>query len=146
MTEHSHSGPQGRGGGVGGRRHECRVRLGSGHLGNLALARLVADVGEDLGRLVVVRLITLDERPAVDVDDHAARATAEEVKAAHSLAERLDNVPGILLLLLRELGDEARLLAVGVALDETVDNGRLARLGVTEVGTDGVDLDVLGWV
>jgi hypothetical protein len=116
VAKDSHGRAQGAGRRLRGWGHERSVGLGSRELGKLAIASLVAHVGEDLRGLVVVRLVALDKRPAVDVDDHAARPTAQKVEPAHALPESLDNVARVPLLELGELGDEARLLAVGVTL------------------------------
>lgn len=123
-----------------GRRHEGRLLS----LFDLALAGDVTNCGKNLGSLVVVRLVTLDEGPAVDVNHHTTAVVTQEVKATHTLSESFHDVLSVRFLLWGQLGDESRLLSVGVALDETVDDRRLAGLGMRELGTDRVHLDVLG--
>ena len=111
-----------------------------------AVAGLRANVREDFGSLVVVGLVALDEAPAVDVNYERplAALASEQVKAADHLAKALADPARIAALLLRQLSDETDLLAVGIAADEAVDDGRLARLGVRKRRPDRVDFDVFG--
>lgn len=92
---------------------------------------------------VLVEVVSLDERPPVDIDNVALAVRAKQVEAANVLLERDRNVARHLLLRIGKLADEANLLALGVATDEAIDDGRLARLGVHKVGAERVDLDVL---
>jgi hypothetical protein len=79
-------------------------------------------------------LIPLDKTPSIHINHHTPSTAfaPEQVKPAHTLAKRLNNVSGVLLLVGRQLGDEARFFAVRVPPDEAVHHGRLASLGMTE--------------
>jgi hypothetical protein len=91
-------------------------------------------------------LVALDETPSVDIDDHTpvSTFTSQQVKAAYSLAKRIDNVASVFDLLGGELANESSLFAIGIAPNKTVDYGGFTGLGVRKVGSDGVDLDILG--
>ncbi|KAI3482841.1 hypothetical protein L1887_54401 [Cichorium endivia] len=104
---------------------------------------VVAEAAEDVCALVVVEVVALDKAPAVDVDDVALAADAEEVEAADVLLEGGGDGGGHFDLFGGEFGDVADLLAVWVAFDDAVDDGRLAGLCMDKVRADGVDLDVL---
>lgn len=92
-------------------------------------------------------LVPLDEAPTVDVDDQTPLVAlrSQQIEPADHLPESLANLACVALLVLGELRDEPDLLAIRVAADEAIDDGRLARLGVREGGSDGVDLDVLSY-
>src|SRR3569833_1851275 len=128
--------------GRNGRRH------GRGGATATAPAQLLLDehLAQDGGAVVVVLVVVLDEASAVDVDDVALAAGAQEIEAAHALAERGRDLARDLLLLAAQLRHVANLLAVGVAAHDAVDDGRLARLGVAVVWSHRVGLDILGIV
>ena len=76
-------------------------------------------------RHTIISLITLDETPPIHIDHHApiAAFTPQQVKPTHALAKRFDDIGRVLLFRSRQLGDEARLFAVGVSAHETVHDG-----------------------
>ena len=46
------------------------------------------------GRLTIIRLITLDETPPIDVDDHtsAPALASKQIETTNSLTESLDDI------------------------------------------------------
>jgi hypothetical protein len=61
------------------------------------------------------------------------------------LTKSVDDITRILDLSECELCDEPSFFAVGISADQTVDHGRFPGFRVGKVGTDSVDLDILGW-
>lgn len=61
-------------------------------------------------------LVALDKAPTVHIDDHALRRAlaSQQIKTAHPLSERVDNVPGVRDLLIGELRNEPGLFAIGI--------------------------------
>ena len=61
-------------------------------------------------------LIAFDKAPTVHIDNHALRRAlaSQQIKTAHPLSERVDDIPGVRDLLIRELRDEPRLFAIGI--------------------------------
>ena len=99
---------------------------------------------EDVRSPVVIIAVVLHEAPPVDVDDKTGSICAEQVETTDSLTEAFCNSSCDSCFLLVERGDISDFLATGIALDETVHDWRLPRLGMAEVGSNRVCLDVLG--
>ena len=94
-------------------------RTGNGSSNDVVLT----ETAEDLGALVVVKIVALDKAPAIDVDHVTLASDAKKVKPANVLLERHRDRGGHLDLLVAEFGDVANLFAVWIALDDAVDDG-----------------------
>ena len=105
---------------------------------------MVANTGQDLGSLVVVKVIALDKAPAVDVDDHTLRTiiASQHVVSADHLFKTLRYPASPFPLLLTQVSNEANLFPIRVPPDNSVNDGRFSSFSVREGWPNSIDLDV----
>lgn len=88
--------------------------------------------------MLVVVFVVFDKAPAVDINDVTFARSSKKIESANALTKCSRDLACHVSLLGAQGSDIPQLLAVGIASNNAVNDGRLSRLSVAEIGADCV--------